>query len=180
MQNEFLVNFRAIPVFGLTTQALQHNITIAHPDGTADTKTIGDFIIGHNCIQGIEQTNHTVDLGKIFLKTDAANMLQARAVIDHSIKELYESGIIPQTLVLPNFNPPCQGDTPRISAGFQSYANVLANLGNPHEEAINPSNNPPPPRPTKCNIPSALPRAFPYTCARTEARSNTSAPSAGS
>jgi hypothetical protein len=76
---------------------LNHVITssIAHADGSEETKTIGDFIIAHNCIHGIEQTNRIAGLGKVFLKPDTANILQAQLVVDLSLKELYQSGTTP-------------------------------------------------------------------------------------
>jgi hypothetical protein len=154
MQKDLLADFHVIPVFGLIPTALAHEIVICNADQTEARTTVGRFITSQPSIQGLELTNRTADLGNVFLKTDAANVLQARAFVDDVIKQLYESGSIPNELILPNFNPPRRGDAPRAhSATFQSYASALAQLGNPQEEDVNTNNNrAPPPRPPRRNL----------------------------
>lgn len=151
MQNAFLSNFRMMPAFGLLPQALQHVISINCPDGTKRPMTVQNFITSQPSIHGIERTNRSNDLGKIFIKSDAANILNARAFIDSVIKELHASGSIPPAMILEAFSPPRRGDAPRTSSNFQSCASILANLGNPQgdEQAIPTGGNAPPPRPPK-------------------------------
>ena len=154
MQNVFLANFRTIPVFGLTPNALNHVINIDETDGTRRPMTVKQFILSQPSIHGLETTNRADDLGKVFVKSDATNILNARAFVDTVIKQLYESGAIPQEMILEAFNPPRRGDAPRTSNNFQSYASILANLGNPQEDgqAIPPGGQAPPPRPPKRNV----------------------------
>ena len=154
MQNIFLTNFRTIPVFGILPQALHHVINVDGPDGTQRQMTVQHFLTSQPSIHGIETTNRANDLGKIFVKSDANNILNARAFIDSVIKELYASGSIPPALILDAFNPPRRSDAPRISTNFQSYASILANLGNPQEDgqAIHSISDTPPPRPPKRNV----------------------------
>jgi hypothetical protein len=144
MQNDFLADFRVIPVFGLIPAALAHEIVICNADQTETRTTMGRFITSQPNIQGVKLTSSTADLGKVFLKTDAANVLQARAFVDDVIKKLYESGSIPIELILPNFNPPRHGDAPRANS-------ALTYLGNPQEEDSDTSHNraPPPRRPRR-------------------------------
>ena len=154
MQNDFLRNFRVIPVFGLLPSALSHEITLTNEDDTETRQTVEQFIVSQPSIHGIEITNRTQDLGKIFFKSDAANILQARDFVDNVIKQLYESNEIPEDKRLAQFNPPRRGDAPRVaSTMFSSYATALANLGNPQEEDDSTShNNAPPPRPNRRNL----------------------------
>ena len=154
MQNDFLKNFRVIPVFGLLPSALAHKIMVTTEDKKQIIQTVEEFITSQPSINGIELTNRTADLGKIFFKSDAANILQARDFVDRVLKGLYESpDSIPASMILPNFNPPRRGDAPRAaSTAFSSYATALANLGNPQEEHDTTDNNAPPPRPNRRNL----------------------------
>jgi hypothetical protein len=140
MQNSFLNNFPMIPVFGITPQALQHVIAIDDPDGSQHQTTVKQFLTSQPSINGIEHTGRTTDLGKIFVKSNAAQILNARAFIDNIVKQLCESPSIPPELKLEAFNPPRRGDATRTSTNFQSHAAILANLGNPQgdEQAIPP------------------------------------------
>ena len=154
MQNVFLTNFRTIPVFGILPSALQHIIKINEPsDDTPRNMTLLQFLTSQPSIHGLEITNRSEDLGKFFIKSDARNILNARAFIDNVIPQLYESGSILPEMILDAFNPPRRGDAPRTSTNFQSYASILANLGNPQEDgqAI-PGGDAPPPRPPKRNV----------------------------
>ena len=153
MQNDFLADFRVVPVFGLLPAALAYEIDILNDDDTETRTTVERFIKSQPGIRGLELTQHTPDIGKIFLKTDSAHVLQVRAFVDDVIKQLYESGSIPAHLILPTFNPPRRGDAIRTSTAFQSYATALANLGNPQEEDTTTGNNgAPPARPTRRNL----------------------------
>jgi hypothetical protein len=133
---------------------LAHEIVITNQDESETRQTAEQFIVAQPSIRGIEMTNRTQDLGKIFIKSDSANILQARAFVDTVIAQLYESGEIPLAKMLPQFNPPRRGDAPgAASATFSSHATALANLGNPQEEDDNTSNNnAPPPRPNRRNL----------------------------
>jgi hypothetical protein len=82
MQNMFLTNFRAIPVFGLPPAALQHIIKSAAADGTQRHMTVQQFLTSQPSIHGIETINRAADLGKVFLKSDATHILNARAFVD--------------------------------------------------------------------------------------------------
>jgi hypothetical protein len=95
MQNVYLTNFRTIPIFGLLPQALHHVIYIDSPDGTRRPMTVQQFITSQPSIHGMETTNRANDLGKVFLKSDATNIHNARAFVDSVIKELCKSGSIP-------------------------------------------------------------------------------------
>ena len=154
MQNAYLSNFRHIPVFGLLPQALNHTITVDSAAENPRRMTVQQFITSQASIHGLETTNRTDDLGKVFLKTDATHILEARAFVDNVVKQLYESGTIPLEMILPAFSPPRRGDAVRTSVEFQSYASILANLGNPQEDgqAIPSGGNAPPPRPAKRNV----------------------------
>jgi hypothetical protein len=101
MQNDFLLNFCVIPVFGLLPSALSHEITISNKDQTNTRQTIEQFITSQPCIHGIEITNRTHGLGKLFFKSDSANILQSRAFVDTVIEQLYESDSIPNNMILP-------------------------------------------------------------------------------
>jgi hypothetical protein len=90
MQNVFLTNFRTIPVFGLLPAALQHIIKIAAADGTQRHMTVQQFLTSQPSIHGIETTNRAACLGKVFLKSDATQILNARAFADTVITKLYE------------------------------------------------------------------------------------------
>jgi hypothetical protein len=150
LQNNFLTNFRMIPVFGITPQALQHIFNTFEEDGTERQMTVQNFILTKDCIHGIETTNRAKDLGKLFLISDATGIIAARAFVDTVIKELFETpDAIPPELIHPNFNPPRRGDAPRTSATLQSYATSLANLGNPQDDATHIGGITPPPRPVK-------------------------------
>jgi hypothetical protein len=48
----------------------------------------------------------------------------------------------------------CRGDVPHTRVNFQSYASILANLGNPQEDGhtIPPGENTWPPHPPKCSV----------------------------
>ena len=117
VQNDFLRNFRVIPVFGLLPTALVHEITITSQDDTETVQTVERFITSQPFINGIEITNWTInDVGKTFLKPGSANILQARAFVHTVIKQLYESGSIPAAMILSNFNPPRQGDVCQYGA----------------------------------------------------------------
>ena len=154
MQNVFLTNFRTIPVFGILPSALEHIIKLDNNDGTSSNMTLRQYITQQPSINGIETTNRASDLGKIFIKSDAFNILNARAFIDDVIPQLYATaGLILPAMILEAFNPPRRGDAPRTSTNFQSYASILANLGNPQgdEQAI-PGGDAPPPRPPKRNV----------------------------
>ena len=154
MQNVFLTNFRTIPVFGILPRALEHIIKIDNNDGTSNHMSLRQYITQQPSINGIETTNRAADLGKLFIKSDAFNILNARAFIDDVIPQLYATAdVIPPAMVLEAFNPPRRGDAPRTSTNFQSYASILANLGNPQgdEQAI-PGGDAPPPRPPKRNV----------------------------
>jgi hypothetical protein len=152
MQNEYLTNFRIIPVFGITPQALQHVIQIEHNNTPLRSMTLQHFILSTSSVLGLETTNRAADLGKLFLISDASSIIEARCFVDTTLKELYESGVIPAELILPNFNPPRRGDAPRTTATFQSYASALAKLGNPQDDATPMGGTGPPPRPAKRNI----------------------------
>ena len=154
MQNDVLRNFRVIPVFGLLPSALAHNIAVNNDDKTQTIQTVEEFIKAQPSIHGIELTNRSTDLGKIFFKSDSANILQARDFVDRVLKGLYATpDSIPDHMILPNFNPPRRGDAPRAaSTAFSSYATALANLGNPQEENDTTNNNAPPPRPNRRNL----------------------------
>jgi hypothetical protein len=106
MQNEFLTNFRMIPVFGITTKALQHVFNTFDEDGQERQTTVQNYILARDCIRGIETTNRAEDLGKIFIISDVEGILPARAFVDTVIKELFESGAVPDELIHPKFNPP--------------------------------------------------------------------------
>ena len=56
-------------------------------------------------------------------------------------------------MILEAFDLPRRGNIPHTSTNFQSYASILANLGNPQddEKAI-PGGDVPPPRPPKRNV----------------------------
>ena len=66
MQNDFLRNFRVIPVFGLLPSALAHKIAVNNDDKTQTIQTVEEFIKAQPSIHGIELTNRSTDLGKIF------------------------------------------------------------------------------------------------------------------
>jgi hypothetical protein len=104
--------------------------------------TVQQFITSQSSIHGVESTSRSTDLEKVFVKSDATNMLPACAFIDLVLKQPHASGSIPPELILESFNPPRRGDTPcTISANFQSHASILANLGNPQvdEQAAHPT-----------------------------------------
>jgi hypothetical protein len=61
LQNDFLTNFRMIPVFGITPQALQHIFNTFEEDGTERQMTVQNFILSKECIHGIE--NHKSSQG---------------------------------------------------------------------------------------------------------------------
>jgi hypothetical protein len=151
MQNDYLTNFRIVPVFGITPQALNHVICIQRDD-SEQQMTLQKFILDDDNVRGIETTNRATDLGKLFIITDSLGILGARAFVDNTIKELYESPAISPELIHPNFNPPRRGDAPRTSTTFQSYATALANLGNPQDDATPIGGIAPPPRPAKRNV----------------------------
>ena len=152
LQNIYLGDFRLVPVFGLTHQALDHVINVDFTeDGNQRPMTVREFILMQPGIKRIESTNRSDDLGKQFLISDAAGILQARAFVDTVIKQLYESGNIPTAYILEQFNPPRRGDAPRTTAHFQSYAATLANLGNPQEDVV-AGGGAPPPRPPKRTV----------------------------
>jgi hypothetical protein len=137
MQNDCLLNFRVIPVFGILPSALAHEILIMNPDQTKTCQTVKQFITSQPCVHGIEITNRANDLGKLFFKSDSANILQARAFVDAVIKQLYESDSIPNEMTLPQFTPPRRGDAPRAqSTSFSSHATALSNLGNPQQDGV--------------------------------------------
>ena len=89
MQNEFLANFRMVPVFGITPKALKHVFNAFDDDDNERQTTVENYILGRNYVRGIETTNRAEDLGKFFLITDAAGVLEARAFVDNVIKELF-------------------------------------------------------------------------------------------
>ena len=150
MQNVFLTNFHTIPVFGILPSALQHIIKLDKNEGTSSHMSLRQYITQQPSINGIETTNRASDLGKRFIKSDAFNFLNACAFIDGVIPQLYATAdlILPK-MILEAFNPPHRGDAPRTSTNFQSYASILANLGNPQgdEQAI-PGGDAPPPSPS--------------------------------
>jgi hypothetical protein len=75
-----------------------------------------------------------------------------RAFVDTVIKELFESGAIPNKLIHPKFNPPHRGDAPCTFTTFQLYVTVLTNLGNPQDDEGAHGSSAPPPRPAKRNV----------------------------
>ena len=152
MQNEFLTAFRMIPVFGLTPTLLQQFFNTFNDDGEEHQTTVQHYILSQKSIASMETTNRANDLGKIFLISDAAHILDARAFVDNVIPELFASGVITPELIHPNFNPPRRGDAKRTSPNFQSYATALANLGNPQDDATISGGTAPPPRPAKRNV----------------------------
>jgi hypothetical protein len=95
MQNQFLEDFRMIPIFGIIPTALEHIINVDFTDGTKHNLPVREFLLMQEGIKRIETTNRSDDLGKHFLISDAAGILQARAFVDTVIKQLYESGNIP-------------------------------------------------------------------------------------
>jgi hypothetical protein len=151
MQNDYLTNFRIVPVFGITPKALKHVIAI-YQDGREQQMTLQQFILDDESVRGIETTNRAEDLGKLFILSDAIGILGARSFVDNTLKELYQSETMAAELIHPNFNPPRRGDAPRISTTFQSYATALANLGNPQDDATPVGGIAPPPRPAKRNV----------------------------
>jgi hypothetical protein len=151
-QNDFLTNFRIVPVFGIIPQALEHMITVEFDDETERHMTVNNFILAKDCIKGVETTNRANDLGKVFLLSDATGIFEARTFVDSVMKQLYESGRTPQDMIHPNFNPCRRGDAPRTSATFQSYATALANLGNPQDDTTPAGGAAAPPQPAKRNI----------------------------
>jgi hypothetical protein len=119
LQNDYLTNFRMIPVFGITPQAIKHIFNTFEEDGTEQQMTIQNSILSKECIHGIETTNRAKDLGKLFLISDAIGIIAARAFVDTVIKEIFETpDTIPPELIHPNFNPPRRGDAPCTSATF--------------------------------------------------------------
>ena len=90
-------------------------------------QTVEQFITSHPFINGIEITNCTNDLGKVFSKPDSANIIQAHDFIDRVVKDFYVSDSMLVTMVFPNFNPPHQGDAPL-------HGTSLVNLVNPQED----------------------------------------------
>jgi hypothetical protein len=104
MQNQFLEDFRMIPIFGITPTALEHIINVDFTDGTKQNLPVREFLLMQEGIKGIETTNRSDNLGKHFLLFDAAGILQAHAFLDTVIKQLYESGNIPTV------HPPRRGD----------------------------------------------------------------------
>lgn len=153
-QNNYLRNFRVIPVFELLPSALAHEIAVTNQDKAVTVQTVERFIItSQPCINGMEITNPANDLWKVFFKSNSANIIQARDYVDRVLKGLYGSDSMPATMILPNFNPPGRGDAPRAaSTALSLYATALANLGNPQEENHISSNNAPPPRPNRRNL----------------------------
>ena len=91
---------------------IAHKVTITTQDKSETVQTLEQFITSHPFINGIEITNCTNDLGKVFFKPDSANIIQAHDFIDRVVKDLYVSDSMPVTMVFPNFNPPHQGDAP--------------------------------------------------------------------
>jgi hypothetical protein len=151
LQNDFLANFRLVPVFGITPNALKHVIAI-HTDAGAQQMTLQAFILAQGSIRGIETTNRAADLGKVFLISDDEGIVQARGFVDNVIKELYASEAIAPELIHPDFNPPRRGDAPRTSTTMHSYATALAALGNPQDDSTPKGGIAPPPRPAKRNV----------------------------
>jgi hypothetical protein len=152
MQNDFLTDFRLVPVFGIAPQALKHTIKVEFDDSTERHMTVKEFILAKDCIKGLETTNRADDLGKHFLILDVAGIFETRDFVDTVLKQLYESGRIPQEMIHPNFLPPRRGDAPRTTATFYSYATALANLGNPQDDATQVEGTAPKPRPAKRNV----------------------------
>jgi hypothetical protein len=95
MQNEFLTNFRIVPVFGITPQALLHVISVDYDDGTTRQMTLQNFILAKPSILGLKTTNRAADLGKLFLISNAAGILDTQSFVDTVLKELYESPYTP-------------------------------------------------------------------------------------
>jgi hypothetical protein len=151
-QNEYLLNFRIVPVFGITPQALANEIAFEQNDGNEVQMTLQNYILSQEGVKGVETTNRAADLGKLFILSDTAGINSARAFVDNTIKELYESGTISPDFIHKDFNPPRRGDAPRISASTQSYATALAAWGNPQDDATPGGSIAPPPRPAKRNV----------------------------
>ena len=98
LQNDYLTNFRLIPLFGICPKALTHQITIDYNEGPPHQTSVQDFILSKSCIHAMETTNRAEDLGKIFLISDAKDISEARNFVDNVLKQLYESGSIPPEL----------------------------------------------------------------------------------
>jgi hypothetical protein len=136
MQNDYLTNFRMIPVFGIILQALKHVFNSFDAAGTEHQTAIHKFVLAHDSVRGIETTNQAAYLEKLLILSDAKGILAARTFVDTVIKEIFETpDATPPELIHSNFNPPRRGDAPRTSATFQFYSTALANLGNPQDDA---------------------------------------------
>jgi hypothetical protein len=86
MQNDFLTNFRIVPVFGIIPQAWQLMITVEFNDGTERHMTVKNFILAKDCIKGIETMNRANYVGKVFLLSDPIGIFEARTFVDSVIK----------------------------------------------------------------------------------------------
>jgi hypothetical protein len=63
MQNDFLTNFRMIPVFGITPQALKHVFNTFDEAGIERQMTVQNFILSKSCVHGIELPTEPPTLG---------------------------------------------------------------------------------------------------------------------
>ena len=81
MQNYFR-NFRVILVFGLLPLALAHRIVVNNQNKSETIQTVEQIITSQPSIHGIKLTNRSSGLGKIFFKSDSANIIQARDFVD--------------------------------------------------------------------------------------------------
>jgi hypothetical protein len=75
-----------IPVFGITPKALQHAFNTFDDNSNEHQTTVQNYILAKDCIRGIETTNRAIDLGKNFIMTDVAGILEARAFVDNVSK----------------------------------------------------------------------------------------------
>jgi hypothetical protein len=79
MQNGFLMNFRMIPVFGITPKALKHVFNTYDDDDQERQMTVQNYIVARDCIRGIEMTNRAEDPGKYL----SSQTLQASFQCEH-------------------------------------------------------------------------------------------------
>jgi hypothetical protein len=146
-QNTDMGTVSAIPLFGISPEALDHEVT----DSNGHTNTVRNWIHGHPNIQSIERTASTKDVGKFMLIVDRDSKDEVEDFLDGLFAQM------PENNQIAHFKKPQRGGN-----SFQKQRiNNINNYLNKLEERVNADllmyddderSTSPPTRPRRLNI----------------------------